>query len=148
MANPNLTKENLRTFLRYEFDRSSTATQAFENINNTYREGTIGKATTYRWYEKFNNGEFSVEGAPRSGRPVEFDEGQLEELLEKDNRQTTRELAEQMGCCHGTIENHLKKMGKVQKYGAWVPRVLTQQQKQKRVDACNKLLNLGLSLNA
>ena len=91
MANPNLTKENLRTFLRYEFDRGLTATQAFENINNTYGEGTIGKAITYRWY-KFNNGEFSVEDALRSGRPVEFGEGQLEELLEEGNRQTTREM--------------------------------------------------------
>ena len=125
MANPNLTKENLRTFLRYEFDRGLTATQAFENINNTYGEGTIGKAT-YRWYGKFNNDEFSVEDALRSGRLVEFSEGQLEELLEEGNHQTTHELAEQMGCCHGTIENHLKKMEKVQKYGAWVPRVLIQ----------------------
>ena len=76
MDGQHLTKENLRTYLRYEFDQGRSAAQAWVNINKTYGDATISKQTAYNWYEKFNNGEPSVKDAPRSGRPVTFDEGQ------------------------------------------------------------------------
>ena len=107
MADRNLTKEDLRTYLRYEFDQGRTATKAMQNINTTYGEGTIGRTAAFKWYARFNNGEFAVEDSSRSGRPVNFDEDQLKELLEEDNRQTTRELAEQMGCDQITTSCYL-----------------------------------------
>ena len=86
-----------------------------------YGEGAIAERTARDWYAKFKNGNFDLKDASRSGRPLEFDEQRLSELLLENLRQTTRELAEKMECSHTAIEKHLHSMGKVQKYGAWVP---------------------------
>ena len=67
-------------------------------------------------------------------------EDQLNALLHEDPRTTTRGLATAMGCVHGTIENHLRSVGKVQKLGALVPHELTQANKNARVSICASLL--------
>ncbi|KOC69599.1 Histone-lysine N-methyltransferase SETMAR [Habropoda laboriosa] len=81
---------------------------------------------------KLKNGNFDLKDAPRSGRPVEFDEERLNQLLHENSRQTTRELAEKMECSHTAIEKHLHSMGKVQKCGAWVPHALSDNNKNQR----------------
>jgi hypothetical protein len=45
-----------------------------------------------------------------------------------------------MGCDHATIVQHLESMGKVQKLGAWVPHILTQDNKNQHVAICACLL--------
>ncbi|KOC64863.1 Histone-lysine N-methyltransferase SETMAR, partial [Habropoda laboriosa] len=78
-----------------------------------YGEGAIGERTARDWYAKFKNGNFDLKDAPRSGRPVQFDEERLNQLLHENSRQTTRELAEKMECSHTAM---LHSMGKVQKW--------------------------------
>jgi hypothetical protein len=51
-----------------------------------------------------DRGDFSLEDQPRAGRPAELENQRLIELLQEDNRQTTRELAEQLGIDHSTVE--------------------------------------------
>ena len=81
-----------------------------------------------------------MEDEPRTVRLSSLDEDQLNAFLHEDPRTTTRELATAMGCVHGTIENHLNSMGKVQKLGALVPHELTQANKNARVSICASLL--------
>uniref|UniRef100_A0A915E3K2 PH domain-containing protein n=1 Tax=Ditylenchus dipsaci TaxID=166011 RepID=A0A915E3K2_9BILA len=64
------------------------------------------------------------------GRPVEFNEAQLRALLTEDPRQTTQELAVELGCVHSIVAEHLKKMQMVQKAGSWVPHLLIQANKE------------------
>jgi hypothetical protein len=45
-----------------------------------------------------------------------------------------------MGCDHATIVQYLQSMGKVQMLGAWVPHILTQDNKNRRVTSCASLL--------
>lgn len=59
--------------------------------------------------------------ATRSGCLVEVEKERLEALLQKDNHQTIRELAEQLPTPLLTSECH----GKIQKLGAWVPHELS-----------------------
>lgn len=140
MSNPPITNEFLRSLLRYEFDKGTSAPQAVENICTTYGEGIVGRSWAFKWYSRFKSGDTGLQDAPRSGRPVEFDEEHLEAILEENSRQTTRELAEEMECDHSTVVRHLQKMGKVQKLGAWVPHHLNAQQKEKRLKVCTELL--------
>ena len=43
---------------------------------------------------KFRAGDFSLDGAPQSGRPVGADSGQLKTLTENNKRYTTWEIAD------------------------------------------------------
>ena len=105
-----------------------------------YREEAMPVRTAQNWFKRFKDGNFDLKDTPRSGRPVEFDEERLNQLIHEDPRQTTRELAEIMGCIHSTIERHLRSMGKIQKFGAWVPHALNDNNKNQRATISAGLL--------
>ncbi|KAK6030552.1 hypothetical protein OSTOST_03307 [Ostertagia ostertagi] len=63
----------------------------------------------------------------------DFDEEQLRDLIKKDGRQISRELAEKMDCDHATILRHLHSMEYTQKLGSWVPHELTEETKASRL---------------
>ena len=81
-------------------------------------------------------GNETLEDEPRSVCPPELDDDELRELLESDPRLTTRELASKLGCGQTTVVNHLVKIGKVPKLGAWVPHQLSERNLQQRADMC------------
>ncbi|KAG8239603.1 hypothetical protein J437_LFUL019245, partial [Ladona fulva] len=109
----------------FESTPGSKAAEGSHNICAVYGVGAIAERTAHDWYAKFKKGNFDLKDAPCYGRPVEFDEERLNQLLHENPRQTTRELAEKMECSHTAIEKNLHSMGKVQKCGAWVPHALT-----------------------
>jgi [histone H3]-lysine36 N-dimethyltransferase SETMAR len=123
---------HFRHLLLFAFNQGITASKATRDICAVYGEGDLVERTARYWYAKFKNGNFDLKDSPRSGRPVELDEETLNELLHEDPRQTTREIAEKMKCSHITIERHLHSMGKVRKYGAWLPHVLNESNKNLR----------------
>ena len=43
-----------------------------------YGEGAVTDGTCQKWFVKFSGGDFSLDDAPRSGRPVEVDRSQIE----------------------------------------------------------------------
>ena len=45
------------------------------------------------WFVKFCAGNFSLDNAPQSGRPVEVESDQIETLIENDQSYTTQEIA-------------------------------------------------------
>ena len=131
---------HLRHVLLYEFNRHVDAAQATRNINAVYGKGCLSTRAARKWFSKFKKGDFSLTDAPRSGRPSHFNEKSLISLLKDDNRQTTRELAGQLGCDPQTVLNHLHRMGKVQKCGGWIPHHLNEANKSQRINACSSLL--------
>ena len=52
----------------------------------------------------------------------------LKAVVEENSKQTAREFAKQFSTCHRTIITQLNKLGKVSKYGQWVPHNLTANQ--------------------
>ena len=50
MAIQPITKQNLRTLLRYEFEKGLTADQATQNICQTYGEDIVNRRTAFRWF--------------------------------------------------------------------------------------------------
>ena len=47
-----------------------------------------------KWFVKFREGDFSLDDAPWSGRPVEVDSDQIETLIENNEHYTTWEIAD------------------------------------------------------
>jgi len=64
----------------------------------------------------------------------------LQALLNKDDIQSQKMLAEQLGVSQTVISMRLHAMGKVQKIGKWVPYELNDRQMERRQNTCQILL--------
>ena len=112
-----LSKEQVRLLLKYEYLSELNAAQAAQRINDACGEGTVGESTARRWFAKFREGEESFEDKPRSGRPKEVDRQEVLEAIEETPSLTTRMLADDFDYDQKTIVNILHELGKV-----WSPR--------------------------
>jgi len=119
----------------------SNGLETVGRINRAWGERTVGKSTVYEWFQKFCEGEESLEDRTRLGRPIEVDRQAVLDTIEEHPSLTTRMLAEDFGCGHTIIENILHELGKVWKKTRWVPHELTAAQKAKRVAVAQTLLD-------
>ncbi|UYV70362.1 SETMAR [Cordylochernes scorpioides] len=98
------------------------------------------KACDY-WFRGFKSGDFDTRNKERRGRPIKFEDAELEALLDEDSSQTQEELSETLGVTQQAISNRLKVMGMVQKQGNWVPYELEPGNIERRICTCKLLLN-------
>jgi len=68
----------------------------------------------FRRFGRFQDGDFSVEDKPHSGQPKKFKDKELEALLEEDQSQTQKELAESLRVTQA-VSVRLRAMGMIQK---------------------------------
>jgi len=54
---------------------------------------------------------------------------ELQALLDEDDSQTQKQLAEQLSVSQQAVSNRLREMGKIQKVGRWVPYELNERQR-------------------
>ena len=134
-------KTHLRHCLLFEHQSGHSAAEAYRNICHALGQEAVTKRTCDNWFHRFNTGDYSLDDLPRSGRPLEVDIEALRNLVESDPRQTTRSMANTLGCSHAAIEKHLHSMGKVLKIGSWVPHQLSQKDLDRRAEACTILLS-------
>ncbi|UYV81711.1 SETMAR [Cordylochernes scorpioides] len=85
-------------------------------------------------------GDFDTRDKERGGRPIKFEDAELEALLDEDSSQTQEELAETLGVTQQAISNRLMVMGMVQKQGNWVPYELKPGNIERRICTCELLL--------
>ena len=78
-------EENTQHFqhiMLYYFKKGKNATEMQKKICAVYGEGAVTDWTCQKWFAKFRAGDFSLDDAPWSGRPVEVDSDQIETLIE------------------------------------------------------------------
>lgn len=140
MENLNLSRKDLRLLILYEYNLGHTATEAKQNICSAMGNNVISYKTVVSWFKQFKQGNYSIDDAPHPGSQPKVDIDYLKQLIEDDPRQSTRILGEQVKCSHVVVAKHLNDMGKIYKYGSWIPHVLSQQQQNSRVEVCMQLL--------
>jgi len=69
-----------------------------------------------------------------------FSNAELEALLEQDSCQNQEKLARSLGMTQQAISKRLKAMGMIQKQGNWVPYELKPRDVERRLFACEQLL--------
>ena len=74
-----------------------------------YGEDVLTERQCQNWFAKFRSGNFDIEDAPRSGRPVEA-EDTIKALIDANWRITTREIAERLNLSNSTVHDHLKRV--------------------------------------
>ena len=80
-------------------------------------------------FKKFCKGDKSLEDEEHSGWPLGVDNDQKSANIEADPLRTTPEVAEELNIDHSIVVRHLKQIGKVKKFGKWVPCELSKKQK-------------------
>jgi len=90
---------------------------------------TITALLCKRWYQKFRQGDFSLEDEPRAESSQKIETDELQALRNINSAQIEKELAEQLGVTQQAISVRLYTMRKVQKEGRWVPRELSKDNK-------------------
>ncbi|GFV79669.1 mariner Mos1 transposase [Trichonephila clavipes] len=108
-----------------------------------YGGNALSCAQCYRWFEKFQNGDFD-ERNEECGRPAKkFEDAELQALLDEDDGQTLEHLAEQLNVDQSTASRRLQAMDKIIKVGRWVPHELTDRQQENKK---NRVRNVACSL--
>ena len=88
-------EENQQYFwyiMLYYFKKGKNATETQRKICVVYGEGSVMDWMCQKWFAKLCAGDFSLDDAPRSGRPVEVDSDQIKTLTENNQRYTTWEI--------------------------------------------------------
>ncbi|GFX68570.1 mariner Mos1 transposase [Trichonephila clavipes] len=84
---------------------------------DAYGDNALSRAQCYRWFEKFQNGEFDVRNEERGRSAKKFEDGELQALVDEHDNQTQEYLAEQLNVDQSTVSGSLKAMGKIIKGG-------------------------------
>ena len=97
--------------------------------------------TCERWFPRFKSGVFYVDDKEHGKPPKRYEDAKLKALLDEDDAQTQKQLAEQLEVSQQAVSNRLREMGKIQKVGRWVPHELNERQMERRKNTCKILLS-------
>ena len=114
-------KQHFQHIMLYYFKKGKNATETQKKICAAYGEGAVADRTCQKWFAKFCAGDFSLDDAPQSGRPVEVDSDQIETLIVDSQRSTTWKIADILKIPKSSTENHLHQLGYVSHFDVWVP---------------------------
>ncbi|UYV77256.1 SETMAR [Cordylochernes scorpioides] len=117
-----------------------SASDGHRLLCEAYGEHALSIKACEYWFRRFKSSDFDTRDKERGGRPIKFEDAELEALLDEDSSQTQEELAETLGVTQQAISNRLKVMGMVQKQGNWVPYELKPGNIERRICTCELLL--------
>ena len=110
-------------------------------IRQVFKDESMSQTAVFKWHKLFKDGRESVEDEPRAGRPSTSrtdDKVQRvrEMLLNSDGRLSVRMIADRIGIDKMTVHTIITEDLAMRKICAkLVPKVLTDDQKQRRVSA-------------
>ncbi|PNF28454.1 hypothetical protein B7P43_G15580 [Cryptotermes secundus] len=118
-----------------------SGTETLEMLKTPYKGDAMGKTQVFEWFSCFKNGEMSIDDKPRSGCPsmarTHENVEKIREIIKEDRRRTTEEIVELSGVTWSSVQRILTdNLGMKRVAAKFVPRLLTAEQKQGRVEAC------------
>ena len=132
--------------VKFCFLLGKSAAETIVMLKTAYEDAALSKTRVYEWFSRFKNGEMSIEDQPRSRRPARLrsDENvdKINALIREDRRRTIDQLCEMSGISWSSIQRINSEdlhMGRVA--AKFVPRLLTGEQRERRLQACFELQN-------
>ena len=133
-------KRHLREAILFCYNQKKKAAETYRLVVQTYGDHAPTQKTCENWFKQFKEGIYDVEDAEREGRPKQFEDAELETLLDEDPCQTQSELAAVLHVTHQAISHRLKSIGMIKKDSYWVPHELTERQMENRKTICEMLI--------
>ncbi|PNF29610.1 hypothetical protein B7P43_G01634 [Cryptotermes secundus] len=138
------TREEQHSVIRFLCSEGMKPIEIYRRVKFQYGDACLSQQQVYEWSRKFANGVTSVEDAPRLGqahRVVTPENTAAVEAIVRENRRVTlNEIAASLNISHGSARHIVHDMLQFHKVSArWVPRQLTPELKDRRIDACEEL---------
>lgn len=135
----------LRTVVKFCVGLGKSPSETVKMIEQSTTMPKCGKTFVYKWHERFRNGRLSVDDDDRAGRPVvavvSSNIDKVKSLLDADRRVTVRDIADQIGLSTGrTYSIIVNDLGMSKVSARWVPRLLKDEEKQRRMDCSVEFL--------
>ncbi|KAF7274584.1 hypothetical protein GWI33_012768 [Rhynchophorus ferrugineus] len=140
-------KKEFCVLIKYCFLKGKNSVEEKTWLDVDFQDTAPGKSTIKDWYAKFRHGEMSTEDGKRSERPKEVvtDENikKIHKMILNDRKLKLDETADTLKisteCVHHIIHEYLV-MRKL--CAKWLPRELTFDQNQRRVDDSEQCLKM------
>ena len=113
----------MREALLFCFNLKKSAAESHRMLVKVYSDNALSETTCRDWFRRFNNDNFDLSDKKRENRPRKVEDCQLQTLLDEDDTQLQKMLAEQLGVSQAVISMRLHAMEKIQKIRKWVPRI-------------------------
>lgn len=119
--------------------------ETVEMIRQVYKDDTMSRTAIFNWHKQFKDGRQHVEDESRVGRPVtsktDHNVQRVRNVLNSDRRLSVRMIADQVGIDKMTAHTIVtEELGMRRICAKLVPKVLTDDQKQRRVSVSEDLL--------
>jgi [histone H3]-lysine36 N-dimethyltransferase SETMAR len=129
-----------RYAIKFCFKLRKSATETIQMLSSAYGESSMTKSRVHVWYNRFKNGQEQVLSQERSGRPTtsvtDDKKNKVDDLVRQNRRITVRDIEEEVGISFGSAQSILSELGYSKVCARWVPRLLTDEQRQNRVAIC------------
>ena len=119
-----------RVCIKFCVRLGKTGSETFEMLKQAFGDSCMSRSRTFEWFGRFKNGRTSTANDDRSGRPsTATTPSKVEQVRAAVNqdRRTIHDLCAEVGIGYGSCQRILTEQLK------FVPRVLTQDQKDSRV---------------
>ncbi|UYV63689.1 hypothetical protein LAZ67_2005309 [Cordylochernes scorpioides] len=123
------------------------ATETYELIKEAFGDAALSCSSTFEWFSRFLKGREKVNddqntGSPRSLR-CEENKLKIKELIKSNRIISIKDLSSEtglsVGLCHQIVTKDLDMIRTSSKF---VPRILTEEQKEVRMDVCKNMIEM------
>ena len=140
-------KSEFRVLIKHCFLMGKNTVEAQQWLEKCYPDSFPSKSTICRWYAEFKRGRTDTNDAERSGRPLEAvvpeNVSEVLKIVMNNRKVKVRDIAEMTQISSGSVFTILhKKLSLKKVFSKWVPRLLSMEQKQQRIDDSESCLSL------
>ncbi|PNF43029.1 hypothetical protein B7P43_G08778 [Cryptotermes secundus] len=135
-----------RYCIKFCIKLGDTQVETIRKIQQAFGDDAMSNSRIKEWYNRFKDGRTSVDSEPRSGRlSTSRNENVIEQvrtLVMEDRRITVRELANEIGVRIGSVHLILTEDFGMRRVSAkFVPKLLAMEQKQRRLEMAQDMLD-------
>ena len=133
-----------RVCIKFCVRLGKTGSETFEMLKRAFGDSCMSRSRNFEWFGRFKNGRTSTANDDRSGRPstatTPSKVEQVRATVNQDRRRTIHDVCAEVGIGYGSCQRILIEQLNMHRIAAkFVPRVLTQDQKDSRVAICQEL---------
>ncbi|KAK9731285.1 hypothetical protein QE152_g13798 [Popillia japonica] len=140
------TRLKQRAVIEFSTAENITPTEIYRRLQAVYGAEAVDRSTVNRWAIKSRNSEpchLNISDKHRSGRPISASDDEycsrVDNLIQSDHRITQQQIADALGISKERVGFIIQKLGYRKICARWVPRMLTEENKRQRKEACDLL---------